>query len=105
MVWIHAPPIDSNQPLNDLGLDSLMAVELRSLLSTELGLARSLPATLVFDYPTIATLTTYLAEEVFMWGKAPVPKVETSPEDGLAGILDRIEGLSKEEVDRIYNQE
>ena len=101
----HAPPIDSNQPLNDLGLDSLMAVELRSLLSTELGLARSLPATLVFDYPTIATLTTYLAEEVFMWGKAPVPKVETSSEDGLAGILDRIEGLSKEEVDRIYNQE
>jgi acyl carrier protein len=97
-------PIDANQPLNDLGLDSLMAVEMRSLLSTELGLARSLPATLVFDYPTVAALTTYLAEEVFMWGRAPAPpKVESSPEDGLAGILDRIEGLSEEEVDRIYN--
>jgi len=100
-----APPIDSNQPLNDLGLDSLMAVEMRSLLSTELGLARSLPATLVFDYPTIAALTTYLAEEVFMWGRAQAPKVDPSPEDGLAGILDRIESLSKEEVDRIYNEE
>jgi acyl carrier protein len=100
-----ATPIDSNQPLNDLGLDSLMAVEMRSLLSTELGLARSLPATLVFDYPTIAALTTYLAEEVFMWGRAAAPKVDTSPEDGLAGILDRIEGLSKEEVDRIYSEE
>jgi acyl carrier protein len=100
-----APPIDSNQPLNDLGLDSLMAVELRSLLSTELGLARSLPATLVFDYPTIAALTTYLAEEVFLWGRAPVPRVETPPEDDLAGILDRIEGLSTEEVDRIYSAE
>jgi acyl carrier protein len=97
-------PIDANQPLNDLGLDSLMAVEMRSLLSTELGLARSLPATLVFDYPTVAALTTYLAEEVFMWGRASAPpKVENSPEDGLAGILDRIEGLSEEEVDRIYN--
>jgi acyl carrier protein len=96
-------PIDANQPLNDLGLDSLMAVEMRSLLSSELGLARSLPATLVFDYPTIAALTTYLAEEIFMWGKAQAPKVETPPEDDLAGILDRIEGLSEEEVDRIYN--
>jgi len=97
-------PIDANQPLNDLGLDSLMAVEMRSLLSSELGLVRSLPATLVFDYPTVAALTTYLAEEVFMWGRAPAPpKVENSPEDGLAGILDRIEGLSEEEVDRIYN--
>ena len=100
-----APPIDANQPLNDLGLDSLMAVEMRSLLSSELGLARSLPATLVFDYPTIAALTTYLAEEVFMWGRAPAPKDEPLPEGGLAGILDRIESLSLEEVDRIYNEE
>jgi acyl transferase domain-containing protein/NADPH:quinone reductase-like Zn-dependent oxidoreductase/SAM-dependent methyltransferase/acyl carrier protein len=104
----HARPIDSNQPLNDLGLDSLMAVELRSLLSTELGLTRSLPPTLVFDYPTIAALTTYLAEEVFKWGRdpaAPKARVEISPDDGLGGILDRIEGLSKEEVDRLYNEE
>jgi acyl carrier protein len=103
-----APPIDSNQPLNDLGLDSLMAVELRSLLSAELELTRSLPATLVFDYPTIAALTTYLAEEVLMWGRAPEapePTVEASPDDGLAGILDRIEALSQEEVDRIYSGE
>ncbi|MGF7179797.1 SDR family NAD(P)-dependent oxidoreductase [Tunturiibacter psychrotolerans] len=100
-----ASPIDSDQPLNDLGLDSLMAVELKSLLSTELGVARTLPATLVFDYPTIAALTTYLAEEVFMWGSASAPKVETSPEETLAGILDRIEGLSNEEVDRVYSEE
>ncbi|HWE52474.1 MAG TPA: SDR family NAD(P)-dependent oxidoreductase [Bryobacteraceae bacterium] len=98
-------PIDLNQPLNDLGLDSLMAVELRSLLSAGLGLSRSLPATLVFDYPTIASLTGYLAKEVLGWEKAAVPEIDAPQEDDLAGLLDRIEGLSEEEVDRMYNQE
>lgn len=100
-----AQPIGYNQPLSDLGLDSLMAVELRSLLSAGLALERSLPATLVFDYPTIAALTGYLAEEVWPSEKMPQPEVDAPHGDGLAGILDRIESLSEEEVDRLYNQE
>jgi acyl carrier protein len=98
-------PIDDNQPLNDFGLDSLMAVELRSLLTAELGLARSLPATLVFDYPTIAALTTYLAEEVLMWEKTPASEPDSPEQDDLADLLSRVEGLSDEDVNRMYNQE
>ena len=51
-------PIPARQPLNEIGLDSLMAVELRNALTRSLG--RSLPATLLFDHPTLDALTTYL---------------------------------------------
>ena len=47
--------------LLDMGLDSLMLVELSAQLQVELG--RELPATLVFDYPRIADLGKFLYEQ------------------------------------------
>ncbi|MFN6568072.1 type I polyketide synthase [Dendronalium sp. ChiSLP03b] len=54
--------VDIQQGLLDLGIDSLMAVELRKFLQSSLGY--SIPATLAFDYPTIAALGDYLVREV-----------------------------------------
>jgi NADPH:quinone reductase-like Zn-dependent oxidoreductase/acyl carrier protein len=89
--------IDVRQPLNELGLDSLLAVELRNLISGALG--RPLPATLLFDYPTIEALAGYLGREVL--GLASAPDEAGPPPEAPAGVVERLEELSDEEVDRL----
>lgn len=59
----NAAAIDPHQPLQSMGLDSLMAVELRNKLGQSAG--KTLPATLLFERPTINALADYLAHEIF----------------------------------------
>jgi acyl transferase domain-containing protein/NADPH:quinone reductase-like Zn-dependent oxidoreductase/acyl carrier protein/SAM-dependent methyltransferase len=55
--------LSARVPLNDVGLDSLLAVELRNALGA--SLQRSLPTTLLFDYPTIDAVAGYLDGQLF----------------------------------------
>lgn len=97
--------LDDRQPLADIGLDSLMAVELRNALGRLLD--RTLPATLLFEQPTVAALTTYLGKDILgadAVAERPVPTggPSSAPEDidDIEAMLGRIEGLSEEEVER-----
>jgi acyl carrier protein len=56
--------IDLDKPLYELGLDSLLAVELRNVLGTCLGLKGFTPATLLFDYPTINAVAAHLVRDI-----------------------------------------
>ncbi|NEQ43493.1 MAG: type I polyketide synthase [Leptolyngbya sp. SIOISBB] len=70
--------LDPQQGLADLGMDSLMAVELRNRLQTSLGCA--VPPTAVLDHPTIAALVDYLAGVLAIAADASMPDQEF-PED------------------------
>jgi epothilone polyketide synthase D len=54
--------VDTTSAISDFGLDSMMSVELRNELQDLVGM--ELSGTLLFDYPTIESLTTYLLDEV-----------------------------------------
>lgn len=58
--------LDRRQRLVDLGVDSLMAVELKNRLQNGLDLPQPLPSTLVYDYPTIEAVAVYLEDLLFV---------------------------------------
>jgi pyruvate/2-oxoglutarate dehydrogenase complex dihydrolipoamide acyltransferase (E2) component len=103
---IEASPIDvdSHEPLRMLGLSSRMSLELTNCLST--NLRRSLSATLLWTYPTIAELAAYLAGET---GKTAAnieePRRETR-EVWLQGstTLANVENLSEEEAEALLKE-
>ena len=55
-------PVPLQQPLSELGLDSLMALELRNAIGSAVG--RTFPATLLFDHPTLEDLVAYIGRDV-----------------------------------------
>ncbi len=69
--------LEARQGFQDLGLDSLMAVELRNRLQTSFG--RALPSTLAFDFPTIQAMADYLAQALAIdTGASPRTKASST---------------------------
>ncbi len=86
--------LNVDEPLRQLGLDSLMAVELRNLLGKAVG--QTLPATITFDHPSVAALVDYLAMTQFAAELAsPEDAVPMEPEAERAGVFD---SMSEDEL-------
>ena len=82
---------EPRQGFSDMGIDSLMAIEIRNRVGAGLGL--SLAATLVFNYPNIELLTRHLG--ALIWPH-PGPKVSAGTSEQA-----RIESMSEAEAEAL----
>jgi acyl carrier protein len=95
--------IDTNRGFTEMGMDSLMSVELRNRL--RVGTGKNISSTLAFDYPTVDALLEYLARDVLQLVEttsATMAKVQTEAAESEA---DRLADLSEDELAQLLGQE
>ncbi|NCG19173.1 MAG: hypothetical protein GWP91_09185, partial [Rhodobacterales bacterium] len=85
--------IEVDQPLSELGLDSVSAVEMVERVGNALG--KTLAGTALFDYPTIELLSVWLLEEAV---ETQAVAASSSPSAAPAMDVTDIEAMSEEEA-------
>ncbi|MEP7211101.1 MAG: methyltransferase [Alphaproteobacteria bacterium] len=97
-----APPARHDRFM-DIGMDSLMAVQLRNRLNVALELDRPLPSTMIFDHPTIDAVADHL---MTFFTSAPSTQdrpVKTRAEAQVAVDRDAIAAMSDDEIARLLD--
>ncbi len=91
--------LDIYQGLFEMGMDSLMSVELKGRL--ENSVEQSLPSTLTFNYPTIAELAEYLETKALADRLAEAPPADNTTAEPAAPAgadVSEIDDLSEDEL-------
>jgi natural product biosynthesis luciferase-like monooxygenase protein len=106
--WMEARPADRSRGFFDLGMDSLMALDLKNRLQSEFGLALS--ATTVFNYSTVDGLADFLTDQL-----APTSASESPPTEAMMDLatidltaiesLPEIDDLSDADVLRLLDEQ
>ncbi len=93
--------LNTAKPLSEMGIDSLMGLEIKKIIDNALG--KNLPATLVFNYPTIDALANYILSDVLNLSDITTEENEIGQDEqfdedtGIKGIED----LSEEEAEAL----
>ncbi|MEV0119924.1 beta-ketoacyl reductase, partial [Streptomyces sp. NPDC050844] len=97
----HEDPreVETDRAFQELGFDSLNAVELRNRLNTLSGL--HLANTVVFDYPSVDALTGFLNRQLTVQHTPAPPTLLTTLDSApVSPLLQRLAGLHKDERKR-----
>jgi myxalamid-type polyketide synthase MxaB len=89
--------IDHQLGLTDIGMDSLMAVELSNRLESSLG--QKLPSTLAFEHPTVFALADYLVTEILALPPDNGESDEQNVDELQVAIRTDVEKLSEDEAE------
>ena len=92
-----------DQPLTDIGLDSLMGVEIENSLESSLGVA--LPPSSLMRARTIGQIVTLIAEHLGAKTAAGHLRPDATPAEPAAADEVDLEALSDEEVDRLLGDD
>jgi acyl carrier protein len=97
-----AHQLDRDKPFRALGLDSLMGLEMRNRIESAFSIG--IAATLIWNFPNIASLASELARRADIPLDADAPAVgaavtlATEDDDAVAKLLREIETMSDEEA-------
>jgi SAM-dependent methyltransferase/NADP-dependent 3-hydroxy acid dehydrogenase YdfG/acyl carrier protein len=92
VLGLRPTQVDAKKGLFDLGMDSLMSVDLKNRLEATLG--HKLPSTLTFNYPSVVAITDFVAETILALAPTGAPATAVVPdaddelsEDELVSLL------------------
>ncbi|XTZ15830.1 SDR family NAD(P)-dependent oxidoreductase [Micromonospora echinospora] len=89
--------LEARQKFFEVGLDSLMAIELKNTLQGQLG--RTLPSTVVFEYPTVEALAEYLARDVLALELDVAEEPAPEPSARSSETVERLKDLSEDDLE------
>lgn len=89
--------VDWRRGLFDMGMDSLMALELKTKLQNHVGITIS--ATLAFDYPTVDAIVGYLETQLFA-ARQVAAEPAPNPDAGASGMTElQLDALDEAELE------
>lgn len=96
MKWAPEKSLDYKRGFFQMGMDSIMTLELVRTLEADLG--TKLATTTVFNYPTIGALSKYLASETSNLTASIAPKENPSKIETDILLLDQLNDLSEQDA-------